>query len=73
MNIMATFFDKIMVVYFLSLDSISGNTPLQTSSDSVSELDEFSSPPLYFSLVQLSLSMSLSVSTGSSSDYKNRE
>ena len=53
----------------MSLDSISGNTPLQTS-DSDSELDEFLSPPLYLSLVQLSLSVSLSVSTGSSSDYK---
>lgn len=51
---------RVMVVYFQCLWTASWATPLQTSSDSDSEEDDFSSPLLHFSLVQLSLSVSLS-------------
>lgn len=44
----------------MSRDSISGNIPLQTSSESDSEVDEFSLLHLCLSCGQLSLSVSLS-------------
>lgn len=63
----------------MSPDNISGNTPLQTSADSDSELVNFSSSLVFFSSLQLSLSLSLSewtsLPSGSSTDhaFENKE